>query len=50
MIKLIEKYLSNPTEANAVRVEKYLYKHPFAECALSKDSINVLNSIRGRTL
>ena len=32
MLKLIEAYKANPSDANRLRLQRYLDKHPFAIC------------------
>jgi hypothetical protein len=35
MQKLIDRYRSEPTEKNALKLKAYYIKHPFAGCLLS---------------
>lgn len=46
MTKLINKFASEPTLANARKLVAYDNKHPMATVALSWDSLEHLNSAR----
>jgi hypothetical protein len=47
MIKLIEKYLANPTYKNAQKVRAYERAHPMARCMLTAEYTDALaNAIR----
>ena len=44
MLKLVNKYLENPTAENLARIKKHVNKHPMAACMLSDDILEAMRN------
>ena len=42
MYKLLEAFKLNSTEANRIKLQKYITKHPFSVCLLMPDDVQYL--------